>query len=126
MYGSSLDVSGNPNLQSICCDATEVVYVQNICNVNNYTATVASCAVLPETASTFRAVSMFPNPVVDVLHLESFTSIDRIEIFTGNGIMVMADNNFNNTVDLQQLTSGIYFLKIYRKGDVQQMKFVKS
>jgi Secretion system C-terminal sorting domain len=123
VYGSSLGLAGNPYLQSVCCDANEIVYVQNICNINNYTATVSSCNLSQKTAS---AITMYPNPVKDMLHLNSSEKISKIEVFGSNGLLIMTNENVVKTVDMQSLQNGLYFLKIYRENEITEMKFLKG
>ena len=115
--------SGNPNLTSICCDANEVVYMQNQCNTLGYTTNIRSCA--PPTTSSSR-LAMFPNPVHDQLHLTSDTCIDKIEIFSSNGLLVMSTNTTTAPLDMQSFPSGLYFVRVYRANEVSEMKFIKS
>jgi Leucine-rich repeat (LRR) protein len=117
-----IDFSGNPNLASVCCDENEVVYLQNQCFLNgNDTTTVDSTC---ETAVAGR-ISMYPNPVTDMLHLDSTTTITKIEIFAMSGLMVMNNQLDSNVVNLSELQSGIYFIKVYIGDDVSTMKFSK-
>jgi hypothetical protein len=115
--------SGNPNLVSICCDANEVVYMQNQCNTLGYTTNIRSCT--PPATSSSR-LTMFPNPVHDQLHLTSDTSIDKIEIFSSNGLLVMTSNGVTAPLEMQSFPSGLYFVRVYRANEVSEMKFIKS
>lgn len=115
--------SGNPNLTSICCDANEVVYMQNQCNTLGYTTNIRSCT--PPATSSSR-LTMFPNPVHDQLHLTSDTSIDKIEIFSSNGLLVMTSNGVTAPLEMQSFPSGLYFVRVYRANEVSEMKFIKS
>lgn len=114
--------SGNPALTSVCCDENEVVYMQNQCLLNgNDTTTIDSnCG-----NATLGRISMYPNPVTDMLHLDSTHTITKIEVFAMSGLMVMNDAAENNVVNLSELQSGIYFVKVYVGDNVSTMKFSK-
>jgi hypothetical protein len=115
-----VDFSGNPNLASICCDANEIVYVQNDCNILGYNTNVASCA------SVTRQISMFPNPVKNLLHLSAGENIEKVEFYTSNGILVMTSTEANNPIDMENIPAGMYFIKVYIANEVNVMKVIKS
>lgn len=115
-----VDFTGNPNLASICCDANEIVYIQNDCNILGYNTNVASC-----TAAT-RQISMFPNPVKNLLHLSAGENIEKVEFYTSNGILVMTSTEANNPIDMENIPAGMYFIKVYIANEVNVMKVIKS
>ena len=115
-----VNFTGNPNLASICCDANEIVYIQNDCNILGYNTNVASCA------SSARQISMFPNPVKNLLHLDAGTNIEKVEFFTSNGLLIMTSTDANNPIDMENIPAGMYFIKVYVANDVTEMKVIKS
>lgn len=115
-----VDFSGNPNLASICCDANEIIYIQNDCNILGYNTTVSSCS------SVARQISMFPNPVKNQLHLSAGENIEKVEFFTSNGLLIMTSTDANNPIDMENIPAGMYFIKVYISNDVTQMKIIKS
>ena len=120
---SGIDFSKNPNLTTICCDANEIVYVQNICNILGYTTNISEC--LPPAVEA-RPLTMFPNPVKDILHLDTTDKINKVEVFGTNGLLIMTSETVTDVVDMQSLQSGMYFLKVYRDNSVDDMKFIKG
>lgn len=116
-----IDFSGNPSLTSICCDANEVVYMKNQCLLNDYDETIVNS----DCSTGSSRIAMYPNPVNDVLHLSSNKKITKIEIFSMNGLMVMNDEMESDVVNLHQLESGMYIIKVYTNEEVRNMKFVK-
>jgi hypothetical protein len=60
-----------------------------------------------------------------MLHLDASNTITKIEVFAMSGLMVMSDRLESNVVNLSDLQSGIYFIKIYIGNDVSTMKFSK-
>lgn len=115
-----VNFTGNPNLASICCDANEIVYIQNDCNILGYNSNVASCA------SSARQISMFPNPVKNLLHLDAGTNIEKVEFFTSNGLLIMTSTDASNPIDMENIPAGMYFIKVYVANDVTEMKVIKS
>lgn len=115
-----VDFTGNPNLASICCDANEIVYVQNDCNILGYNTNVSSCA------SVARQISMFPNPVKNLLHLSAGEKIEKVEFYTSNGILVMTSTEAKNPIDMENIPTGMYFIKVYFANDISEMKIIKT
>lgn len=116
-----IDFSDNPALELVCCDANEVVYMQNLCNqYDNEAALVnGNCG-----GESYR-ISMYPNPVQDLLHLSSNQEISRVEVYSTNGLLVMSSDSVSDYLEMNPLKSGMYFLKVYSASEVNTMKFVK-
>lgn len=116
-----IDFSGNPGLTSVCCDANEVVYMQNLCNqYDNDTAIVSG-----NCNNQSNRISMYPNPVGDWLHLSANFNIVRVEVYNTNGILVMSSESGADAIEMNSLNSGMYFIKVFSNQDVNTMKFVK-
>lgn len=116
-----IDFSGNPNLNSICSDANEVVYMQNQCFQNNNDTVVVN-----SNCGTSSKIAMYPNPVKDMLHLKSDNSITNAEIFSTNGLLVMKDESESDVIDMNELKSGMYFIRVHSIEGVAVMKFIKQ
>lgn len=77
------------------------------------------------------SLSLYPNPVSDILTLNfnaMFENAD-ISILDLNGRTLQKQhisNTITNEIDVQQLKSGLYFLKINNKGLITITKFVKK
>ncbi len=116
-----IDFSGNPDLNSICCDANEVVYMQNLCLLNNNDTVVVN-----SNCGASSKIAMYPNPVKDMLHLKSSISISKVEIFSTSGLLVMKDESESDVIDMNVLKSGMYFIRVYSSDGVAVMKFIKQ
>ena len=116
-----IDFSGNPDLNSICCDANEVVYMQNQCFLNNNNTVVVN-----SNCGASSKIAMYPNPVKDMLHLKSTISISKVEIFSPSGLLVMKDESESDVIDMNVLRSGMYFIRVYSSDGVAVMKFIKQ
>jgi hypothetical protein len=58
-------------------------------------------------------LSIFPNPTKDYLFIQSELPIERIEIYSLTGSLLLLENNFTGKISMQNLTKGIYVVKIY-------------
>jgi uncharacterized repeat protein (TIGR01451 family) len=58
------------------------------------------------------AVRVFPNPVRDLLHIESAAEVSRLEIFSVDGRSVLTASTVVNTLNVSELTRGVYVLLI--------------
>jgi Leucine-rich repeat (LRR) protein len=72
--------------------------------------------------------TLYPNPVKDVLNLHSKdnTTINSIEIYNALGQVVLAVPNAISTVDVSNLQSGSYFVKVNTDLGISNTKFIKE
>ncbi|KUJ63149.1 hypothetical protein AR687_03050 [Flavobacteriaceae bacterium CRH] len=70
----------------------------------------------------------YPNPVQHTLTIKNSTAIDEIEIFSvsGKSILTKKINNTNSEIDLSNVSSGFYFLKVKAEGQTKTIKIVKK
>ncbi len=70
--------------------------------------------------------TLFPNPVTDVITIESQKSITSIQVINLQGQLIMENPIYikeSNTIDVSKLQSGIYFLNI--KNDQEQTEVIR-
>lgn len=118
-----IDFSGNPDLESICSDANEIVYIKNQCLQNGNDESIVSDCVEPE--SRF-SIAMYPNPVGNQLTIDSDSVVSKVEIFGINSLRVMRDESGSKTIDMTNLEAGIYFVNVHVGDEVSTMKLVKN
>ncbi len=73
--------------------------------------------------------TVYPNPVKDIVRIETSLTIDSIKILNQLGQNVLTiDNNriINNEVDLSSITNGLYFMKINSGDKSQSIKIIKE
>jgi beta-glucanase (GH16 family) len=56
---------------------------------------------------------VFPNPALDYINIESEESIDRVELYNSLGQLVLEKKQSNKLLNVKELKSGVYILKIY-------------
>lgn len=69
--------------------------------------------------------SLFPNPANDQISINGLSGDETdfsIVDFKGSEIQVELNNN---TVDVRDLNAGVYFFRVIKNGQVEQVKFVK-
>ena len=71
------------------------------------------------------AVKIFPNPVRDILNIETDESIENIQVFDITGKQ-QSINFYNNQIQTQQLPLGMYVVKIYTENGQLTKRFVKQ
>lgn len=69
-------------------------------------------------------VSIYPNPSSDIISLKSALTIDKIEIFNLFGKKIKSEK-YNEFIDIQNLSSGLYLLKVYSNNKFGVKKFIK-
>ena len=72
-------------------------------------------------------IKMYPNPIKDILVIESSQVIKTATIFnlTGEKMVNYEVNAKQKTLDISSLSSGIYFIHFNNTGKLQQAKIVK-
>ena len=93
---------------------------------NTYTTTVAALSSQDFDFGTY--FTLYPNPAKDVLNIQAKQdlTINSIEIYNQLGQIVMASTNTLNAIDVSNLASGTYFVKINTQKGSANVKFVKE
>jgi len=72
-------------------------------------------------------INIYPNPVVDKLFINSDKKIESVVIFDAKGSVVKKENNLNsNSVNVSDLISGAYVIKVSTGESVLTKKFIKK
>lgn len=58
-------------------------------------------------------INLLPNPCTNFVQIETEEKIEKVELYDALGRMVMTQLSANTTIDLTQILSGNYFVKIY-------------
>ena len=70
-------------------------------------------------------VTIYPNPVFDVLYIQSEEPVVRIQVLNLNGQLVKEIAGNQNQISVADLSSGIYVLRVTTTKDVATQRFVK-
>jgi hypothetical protein len=84
-----------------------------------------SLTVVDETLSD---LVMFPNPTEGILNFESAADISNkvATVFDITGKKIFSSKLLNNSIDVSQLNSGVYIIRLEEKGKIINRKFVKK
>lgn len=72
------------------------------------------------------AVKVYPNPVVDYIYVEHTIKMRTAEIYDHLGRMVRKLSPVQNKIYVDDLVSGIYYLKVQSEGSSFAEKFIKK
>ena len=74
------------------------------------------------------AFNIYPNPVNDVLHIENSGNINKVSIYTVTGVMVYDEECVDNNlvINVSELQSGVYIIKIITEDNEVIDRFIKK
>lgn len=89
------------------------IYIETVLGTNTYT---------------YSKVVLYPNPVRDALNLSFDAPITRVSIHSiiGQEVKSQSINAQAGTIDVSNLSSGTYIIKIYADKLLQTLKFIKE
>lgn len=93
---------------------------------NTYTTTVQNVLATAETGKGNGNIVIYPNPVKDVLNIQSKNEIVKAEIYDAAGRVVMAVPVKGNTVGVSELVKGNYTIRLSTKDQTFTQKFIKN
>jgi hypothetical protein len=93
-------------------DIKNLVFPQVITEVENLTQVL-------------QALSVYPNPCEDVLNINQNSNDARYFIHDLNGSLVQSDKA-SSSINLSNLTTGVYFFTLVDKTNTQTLKIVKQ
>lgn len=59
-----------------------------------------------------KTLLIYPNPVKDIIFLTNSTDNQNVTIYSATGSVVLKSVVSNNTIDVRDLSNGVYFIKI--------------
>ncbi len=94
----------------------------NTIDMGAYEYSVLSTGVFNNTAL---HIAMYPNPVKDILHLETEENIESIIIYTIMGQQLQTWKN-ENSIDVSTFTAGIYLVKVTTQNSSSVKQIIKQ
>ncbi len=68
---------------------------------------------------------VYPNPVNEILNIESIAEIQEIKIFDSKGILKKLYEYENRSIHISELNAGLYYIEVKYKDKVEILKFIK-
>ena len=89
-------------------------------NTNNGTSSAES------TIDDFKNISVYPNPTTQSISIISSELIENTKVFSANGNLLMQSKNGNQSLDIEHITSGIYFIQVQTGNKNKVIRFIKQ
>lgn len=121
--------TGNPNLATICVDASELASVQNHLNNCGTAQTInitSNCGLGSEEFATNKVV-LYPNPTSSIITINSNETIESIDLYDSLGRVLVSKIVESNEVSLElsNYNNGVYFVKIIKDNSEKIEKILK-
>ncbi|AXG73421.1 T9SS C-terminal target domain-containing protein [Flavobacterium arcticum] len=102
-------------------DEGNEVYLNNIAITGETTLTV----ITPIRDVT---VKVYPNPTDNIVNIEASEAIDKVILYTiyGQAVHQSSPKNLNHQIDLENLPTGIYLLKVFSNNTEKTIKVIKQ
>ena len=73
-------------------------------------------------------VSVYPNPVKDILNISSKELISNVQVYNVSGQQILIEKAINTItkIDLSSLSSGVYFVKTSSSNASKTIKVIKQ
>jgi len=71
-------------------------------------------------------LTIFPNPATNDLFIKSDLQINKVEIYSLSGILLMQENFFTEKISVSSLPKGIFLLKVYTEKGLEVRKVFKD
>lgn len=72
------------------------------------------------------SIIIYPNPVADVLHIETEIELTKIEVYTALGKKIKEVDLDLKSIEIANVSAGIYFVKIYADNDFTTVRILKN
>ena len=112
-------------LNDILRNQASIYFDYNFPIITNEAQTVVGNALANQQFSS-TIFKVYPNPVKNLLNIQSKELPTKIEIFDTNGRLLQSAPINNNQADVSSLSSGTYFVKIYSKEHSGVVKITKE
>lgn len=93
---------------------------------NTYTTSVQTVLATSEVNTSKNDFNIYPNPVKDILYIQSKDEIIKAEIYDAAGRILNTTGVKNNAVNVSDLAKGNYIIKVSTKNKTLTLKFIKA
>lgn len=118
-------------LTTVLVDGTTYYASQTINNVEStqrLAVTAKSNGALSNEDFVLPNFKFYPNPVKNKLALSNTANIDEVELLavSGKSVLVKKINDIHSEIDLSNISTGMYFLKVKSEGKIKTIKIIKE
>jgi hypothetical protein len=108
---------------------TSIGNVFSTLNIKNFSVTVVEVAnnSLGINKNEKEKITIYPNPVKDILSFQTNSQIQKVSIFNSLGSIVFSTKELNsNFVNISNLESGVYFVEVQADKGSEIIKIIKE
>ncbi len=102
----------------------EVKYHKNQVDLPTSTSNY-NCANDIKNSSALKNLTIYPNPVKDILHIETEETNFSVELYNMQGSLILKTQNSQN-ISVSHLSEGIYWIKLTTEKGIYSSKIVKT
>ena len=73
-----------------------------------------------------QAITFFPNPVTDILTIDSEIPLTKVEVYSVLGKRVKEIKSNFESIPTQELSNGVYVVRIYSENGIAAKKLIKK
>ncbi len=92
---------------------------------NTFTTTVKNVLATSEVSKGNDMVTIYPNPVQNILNIQSKNTVIKAEIYDANGRIISSASVTGSSINVSELTKGNYIIKLFTKDKTVTHKFIK-
>lgn len=70
--------------------------------------------------------SLYPNPTADIVYLENYVRLDRVEVYDMRGRLVLEKGGMVNEVNLNGLRDGMYLIRLIARNGAEGSKLIRK
>lgn len=91
-------------------------------------ATVDSSTLSTQLFDLNNLFKIYPNPTNEILNIQNNNNIriDKVKIFNILGSLVFKSDKYENKINVNNLLTGIYLIKLYHENETYTYKFIKD
>jgi len=72
------------------------------------------------------SLNMYPNPTSEVVYFGADFVVERVRVMNLQGQIVLEDNQKTNSINIAQLTAGVYLVEVSNGGQIGHGKLIKK
>jgi hypothetical protein len=120
-------INNSPNDNKWVLSAAEVGQYKVEVNLTTTKITLYDSAHLGLTTSSIKEeLAIYPNPVANTLFFSTELNVTNVSIYSTTGSSVSKQKVINNTLDVSNLKSGVYFVVFDKDGTKITKRFIKK
>lgn len=117
-----------PNTLKVFLDfSTTPINTYPVCNEFNNQNNCSGDLITSINKPSTQVFPLYPNPVVDFINIPNLDYLISYEIFNnlGESVIEQSQNSISNQINVSNLESGIYIIKLYTENEEFAARFVK-